>query len=85
MGKLSLTIAMSFGTFTLSGATRFCQKTRVCALHLRKYNDALLINDTVRMIDAFNCLDEFYQLEKAMKDLQHPAERYMVQIFDGES
>ncbi|XP_072856037.2 ATP-dependent RNA helicase DHX58 isoform X1 [Pogona vitticeps] len=65
------------------GATRFCQKTRVCASHLRKYNDALLINDTLRMIDAFNSLDEFYQLEKTMKDLQHPAERYLVQLFDG--
>ncbi|XP_067270244.1 probable ATP-dependent RNA helicase DHX58 [Pseudorasbora parva] len=32
-----------------------------CALHLRQYNDALLINDTVRMVDAFNVLDEFYK------------------------
>ncbi|XP_030649474.1 ATP-dependent RNA helicase DHX58 [Chanos chanos] len=31
-----------------------------CALHLRKYNDALLINDTVRMIDALRVLHEFY-------------------------
>ncbi|KAJ7329142.1 hypothetical protein JRQ81_015316 [Phrynocephalus forsythii] len=64
------------------GATSFYQKTRVCALHLRKYNDALLINDTVRMIDAFNSLDEFYQREKILKDLQHPAEHYLVEIFD---
>ncbi|XP_039543155.1 probable ATP-dependent RNA helicase DHX58 isoform X2 [Pimephales promelas] len=35
-----------------------------CALHLRKYNDALLINDTVRMVDAFNVLDEFYNSRK---------------------
>nr|XP_021324793.1 probable ATP-dependent RNA helicase DHX58 isoform X2 [Danio rerio] len=31
-----------------------------CALHLRKYNDALLINDTIRMVDAFRVLEEFY-------------------------
>ncbi|XP_076121081.1 ATP-dependent RNA helicase DHX58 [Alosa pseudoharengus] len=31
-----------------------------CAIHLRKYNDALLINDTVRMVDALRVLEEFY-------------------------
>ncbi|XP_066498199.1 probable ATP-dependent RNA helicase DHX58 [Hoplias malabaricus] len=31
-----------------------------CARHLRKYNDALLINDTVRMVDALRLLEEFY-------------------------
>lgn len=31
-----------------------------CALHLRQYNDALLINDTLRMIDAYNSLKDFY-------------------------
>uniref|UniRef100_A0A8C1HN98 RNA helicase n=1 Tax=Cyprinus carpio carpio TaxID=630221 RepID=A0A8C1HN98_CYPCA len=35
-----------------------------CALHLRQYNDALLINDTVRMVDAFRGLDEFYSSKK---------------------
>nr|WOF00804.1 DExH-box helicase 58 [Osteobrama belangeri] len=35
-----------------------------CALHLREYNDALLINDTVRMVDAFQVLDEFYNSRK---------------------
>ncbi|KAL8222136.1 UNVERIFIED_CONTAM: hypothetical protein K2H54_075008 [Gekko kuhli] len=64
------------------GAEGFCRKTRVCALHLRKYNDALLINDTVRMIDAFQTLDEFYQLERATKELDDVTERYLVQIFD---
>ncbi|KAI4905895.1 hypothetical protein NFI96_013270 [Prochilodus magdalenae] len=32
-----------------------------CALHLRKYNDALLINDTVRMVDALRLLEDFYR------------------------
>ncbi|XP_071401512.1 ATP-dependent RNA helicase DHX58 [Centroberyx affinis] len=31
-----------------------------CALHLRQYNDALLINDTVRMMDAYCSLEDFY-------------------------
>lgn len=31
-----------------------------CALHLRQYNDALLINDTLRMTDAYCSLEEFY-------------------------
>lgn len=31
-----------------------------CALHLRQYNDALLINDTLRMTDAYSSLEEFY-------------------------
>ncbi|XP_029912843.1 ATP-dependent RNA helicase DHX58 [Myripristis murdjan] len=32
-----------------------------CALHLRQYNDALLINDTVRMMDAYSSLEDFYR------------------------
>lgn len=31
-----------------------------CARHLRKYNDALLINDTLRMMDAYDSLEDFY-------------------------
>ncbi|XP_053195286.1 ATP-dependent RNA helicase DHX58-like [Scomber japonicus] len=31
-----------------------------CALHLREYNDALLINDTLRMMDAYRSLEDFY-------------------------
>lgn len=31
-----------------------------CALHLRQYNDALLINDTLRMMDAYRSLEAFY-------------------------
>ncbi|KAG7492292.1 hypothetical protein MATL_G00012880 [Megalops atlanticus] len=42
------------------GAVRKSRLMAQCALHLRKYNDALLINDTVRMVDAFSVLDEFY-------------------------
>uniref|UniRef100_A0A8C5SGA9 Helicase ATP-binding domain-containing protein n=1 Tax=Laticauda laticaudata TaxID=8630 RepID=A0A8C5SGA9_LATLA len=67
----------------MKGAKECCQRTRVCALHLRKYNDALLTNETVRMIDAFNMLDEFYQIEQATKKLTQKSEQYLFQLFDG--
>ncbi|XP_068192802.1 ATP-dependent RNA helicase DHX58 [Antennarius striatus] len=34
-----------------------------CALHLRQYNDSLLINDTLRMMDAYLSLEEFYDIK----------------------
>ncbi|XP_005393366.1 PREDICTED: interferon-induced helicase C domain-containing protein 1 [Chinchilla lanigera] len=43
------------------------RKVRVCAEHLRKYNEALQINDTIRMIDAYNHLETFYHDERAKK------------------
>uniref|UniRef100_A0A8D2CZV0 Interferon-induced helicase C domain-containing protein 1 n=1 Tax=Sciurus vulgaris TaxID=55149 RepID=A0A8D2CZV0_SCIVU len=43
------------------------RKDRVCAEHLRKYNEALQINDTIRMIDAYNHLETFYNDEKEKK------------------
>ncbi|XP_070813069.1 interferon-induced helicase C domain-containing protein 1 isoform X2 [Pituophis catenifer annectens] len=43
------------------------RKERVCAEHLKKYNDALLINDTIRMIDAYNHLKNFYEEERSRK------------------
>ncbi|XP_058520546.1 interferon-induced helicase C domain-containing protein 1 isoform X2 [Ochotona princeps] len=43
------------------------RKERVCAEHLRKYNEALQINDTIRMIDAYNHLENFYSDVKAKK------------------
>ncbi|NXJ00416.1 DHX58 helicase, partial [Psophia crepitans] len=60
-------------------AETFCRKTRVCTLHLRKYNDALLINDTVRMIDAFECLQQFYATER---DMKNPTERFLATMFE---
>ncbi|OPJ74512.1 putative ATP-dependent RNA helicase DHX58 [Patagioenas fasciata monilis] len=60
-------------------AETFCRKTRVCALHLRKYNDALLINDAVRMVDAFQCLQQFYATERDTKD---PTERFLAATFE---
>ncbi|XP_073927062.1 interferon-induced helicase C domain-containing protein 1 [Castor canadensis] len=43
------------------------RRDRVCAEHLRKYNEALQINDTIRMIDAYNHLEYFYNDEKEKK------------------
>ncbi|XP_037705461.1 interferon-induced helicase C domain-containing protein 1 isoform X2 [Choloepus didactylus] len=43
------------------------RKDRVCAEHLRKYNEALQINDTIRMIDAYDHLETFYNEEKEKK------------------
>ncbi|NXN55137.1 DHX58 helicase, partial [Rynchops niger] len=60
-------------------AETFCRKTRVCALHLRKYNDALLINDTVRMLDAFQCLQQFYA---ATRDTKDPTEQFLTATFE---
>ncbi|NXW06997.1 DHX58 helicase, partial [Fregetta grallaria] len=61
-------------------AEMFCRKMRVCALHLRKYNDALLINETVRMIDAFQCLQQFYATKR---DTEDPTEQFLATTFEG--
>ncbi|XP_053309397.1 ATP-dependent RNA helicase DHX58 isoform X2 [Spea bombifrons] len=57
------------------------RKKRTCALHLRKYNDSLFAHDTVRMIDAFELLDNFYQEEKSIRTLEDPSERFLIQLF----
>ncbi|XP_069490579.1 ATP-dependent RNA helicase DHX58 [Ambystoma mexicanum] len=64
------------------GAVEASRKKRVCALHLRKYNDALLIHDTVRMLDAFKTLDIFYTLEKIRKTQNDPTEQFLFRVFD---
>ncbi|XP_065526633.1 interferon-induced helicase C domain-containing protein 1 isoform X2 [Lathamus discolor] len=46
------------------------RKERVCAEHLKKYNDALQINDTIRMVDAYNHLNNFYKDEKSKKTVR---------------
>ncbi|NXJ15676.1 DHX58 helicase, partial [Odontophorus gujanensis] len=71
-----------FGTQGYEQRIMFCRKTRLCALHLRKYNDALLINDTVRMMDAFQCLQQFYAGRRDAKD---PTERFLATTFEGKA
>nr|XP_021384235.1 interferon-induced helicase C domain-containing protein 1 [Lonchura striata domestica] len=46
------------------------RRERVCAEHLKKYNDALQINDTIRMVDAYNLLNNFYKEEKSKKTVR---------------
>ncbi|KAG8432381.1 hypothetical protein GDO86_016861 [Hymenochirus boettgeri] len=43
------------------------RKEHVCSEHLRKYNDALLISDIIRMTDALTMLSKFYDEEKKRK------------------
>lgn len=40
---------------------------RVCAEHLRRYNEALHLSNTIRMKDAFSFLHKFYKEEKKKK------------------
>lgn len=61
------------------------QQRRVYALHLRRYNDALLIHDTVRAVDALKSLGDFYDRERATKTQVLQAERWLLALFDGEA
>ncbi|XP_048416470.1 probable ATP-dependent RNA helicase DHX58 isoform X2 [Stegostoma tigrinum] len=64
------------------GAITFDRKKRNCALHLRKYNDSLLINDTVRMIDAFQNLAEFYSTEESSKNSLDHTDEFLLKVFN---
>ncbi|XP_032727537.1 probable ATP-dependent RNA helicase DHX58 isoform X2 [Lontra canadensis] len=57
------------------------QERRVYALHLRRYNDALLIHDTVRAVDALDWLRDFYDKERATKTQILQAERWLLALF----
>ncbi|XP_028013065.2 ATP-dependent RNA helicase DHX58 [Eptesicus fuscus] len=58
------------------------QERRAYALHLRRYNDALLIHDTVRAVDALATLRQFYDWERATKTQVLRAERWLLALFD---
>ncbi|XP_036307465.1 probable ATP-dependent RNA helicase DHX58 isoform X2 [Pipistrellus kuhlii] len=58
------------------------QERRAHALHLRRYNDALLIHDTVRAVDALATLRQFYDWERATKTQVLRAERWLLALFD---
>ncbi|MGH0156588.1 UNVERIFIED_CONTAM: hypothetical protein FKN15_031759 [Acipenser sinensis] len=64
-----------------SGADMGNRRLRQCALHLRKYNDALLVNDTVRMIDAFNILDTFNTNERATRGGLDDTDHFLFRVF----
>ncbi|KAH0504946.1 putative ATP-dependent RNA helicase DHX58 [Microtus ochrogaster] len=59
------------------------QQRRVYALHLQRYNDALLTHDTVRAQDALDVLQDFYHRERATKTQMLRAERWLLELFDG--
>lgn len=55
---------------------------RVCAEHLRQYNEALYQSNTIRMCDAFSFLDKYYNEEMKKKSI--PEDEYTIQITDTE-
>lgn len=59
------------------------QQQRIYALHLRRYNDALLIHDTVRARDALAMLQDFYNRERTTKTQVLAAERWLQDLFNG--
>ncbi|KAM6164759.1 ATP-dependent RNA helicase DHX58 [Rhynchocyon petersi] len=56
---------------------------RVYLLHLRRYNDALLIHEAVRAVDALNTLRSFYDRERSTKLCVLRAERWLLEQFDA--
>ncbi|XP_062861994.1 interferon-induced helicase C domain-containing protein 1 [Trichomycterus rosablanca] len=67
------------------------QRVRVCAEHLRQYNEALHQSNTIRMSDAFSFLDKYYNEENKKKmnpDGDEPiqitdTERFLFNLFKG--
>lgn len=60
-------LCLTHRVYSSTAAKSGNRKNRVCAEHLRKYNEALQINDTIRMIDAYSHLETFYSDEKEKK------------------
>ncbi|XP_030641741.1 interferon-induced helicase C domain-containing protein 1 [Chanos chanos] len=65
------------------------QKLRVCAEHLRQYNEALHQGNTIRMSDACSFLDKFYREERRKKFNPEEegikitdTERFLFKLFD---
>lgn len=89
---------MFFYFCSLLAAKEEKRRERVCAEHLKKYNDALQINDTIRMVDAYNHLNNFYKEEKSKKTVrsddddddepavskQDETDEFLIGLFHGE-
>ncbi|XP_067264780.1 interferon-induced helicase C domain-containing protein 1 [Chanodichthys erythropterus] len=58
------------------------QKVRVCAEHLRHYNEALHQSNTIRMSDAFHFLDKYHNEE--LKTKSSPDDEGTITITDTE-
>uniref|UniRef100_A0A8C7IBC3 RNA helicase n=1 Tax=Oncorhynchus kisutch TaxID=8019 RepID=A0A8C7IBC3_ONCKI len=67
------------------------QKVRVCAEHLRQYNEALYLGKTIRMWDAFSFLDKYFDEELKKKVapedeeaiIKTDTERFLFTLFKG--
>lgn len=62
----------------------------MCAKHLQKFNDGLILCNTIRMRDSFECLCRFYEEEMSKKraDDEHviqitETERFLFHLFQG--
>ena len=64
-----------------SGVRQGNRQLAECARHLRQYNDALLINDTLRMMDAYRSLNEFY-ITKSTRVIDG-TDVFLVGLFQG--
>ncbi|XP_061649242.1 interferon-induced helicase C domain-containing protein 1 [Phyllopteryx taeniolatus] len=58
------------------------QEVRVCVEHLRWYNDALILSNTIRMCDAFSFLNKYH--EEELKSKTSPDEEHVINITDTE-
>uniref|UniRef100_W5N4D3 RNA helicase n=1 Tax=Lepisosteus oculatus TaxID=7918 RepID=W5N4D3_LEPOC len=65
------------------GAEEGNRQMSQCALHLRKYNDSLLINDTVRMVDALTVLEDFYSVQRATRTGLDHTDRFLFALFQN--
>ncbi|KAM3923637.1 ATP-dependent RNA helicase DHX58 [Leptodactylus fuscus] len=64
------------------GAETSNRRKRTCAIHLRKYNDALFLHDTVRMKDAYEFLEEYYIMEKFVKQSRDETDVFLYELFN---
>ncbi|XP_037094938.1 interferon-induced helicase C domain-containing protein 1 isoform X2 [Syngnathus acus] len=58
------------------------QNVRVCMEHLRRYNDALIVSNTIRMCDAFRFLNKKH--EEELKSKSSPDDEHVINISDTE-
>ncbi|XP_068185345.1 interferon-induced helicase C domain-containing protein 1 isoform X2 [Antennarius striatus] len=58
------------------------QTVRVCAEHLRRYNEGLILSNTIRMQDSFNFLNKYH--EEEIKRKTTPDEEQIIKITDTE-
>uniref|UniRef100_UPI00358DF329 ATP-dependent RNA helicase DHX58-like isoform X2 n=1 Tax=Myxine glutinosa TaxID=7769 RepID=UPI00358DF329 len=62
------------------GVEKANRHVQMCARHLRKYNDVLLINDTVRQVDAYKYLESFYE-DESTKEMLDDTDNFLAKVF----